>query len=178
MMNSSLDLTTSVLAIADTAKKASEIKSPIDPTITAVIALITSLFTLWKLISDVAKNRSDAKKNKSEMDKALFQIQRDQSEIYKNLLDQYDKSGRTNVESITRAADLERKSLEVILRQKDADITGLKERITKTEGFYSRNEPSKIKGSSRDPMLENIRLFLQYIEGKMGDEQQEGTSIN
>jgi len=81
---------------------------------------------------------------------------------WKNISDIY----RSQVESIEQSYKAEKRSIELLLQQRESDIQNLKERIKRMEGFYAINFPEidKVKGKNT---LERLNLLLQYLKDRI-----------
>jgi hypothetical protein len=154
-MSTPLNILSLVLASAMEAKGLEAAKDPLISNVTTVVASITTVVTT--IIGVIV---------------GLLTAWKAQAEIYKGRLDQYKIGLDLHLSSIERSSQSEIRSLEIILRQKDADIVALKDRIQRLEGFCSLNPPSSLD-KKREPILDNIRLFLQYVEGRIGEGNQE-----
>jgi hypothetical protein len=108
------------------------------PVLTTLIGVITGLITAWK----------------------------NQSDVYKDRLEQYKTAFDRNLDSVGKAYEAEKRSLELLLKQKESDIENLKIRIKRMEGFYSIHFTDIDKGNT---ILEKLILFVKYIENRVQD---------
>lgn len=87
-----------------------------------------------------------------------------QSDVYKDRLEQYKTAFDRNSESLKNSYEAEKRSLELLLQQKESDIKNLKNRIKRMESFYAIHFEDIDKGNT---ILEKLKLLLRYIENRV-----------
>jgi len=90
------------------------------------------------------------------------------SNIYQRRADDLEKLHNSNVSRLEKTLDSEKRSLELTLQHKEAEVRHLRERIKRLENLFTLHFPEINQGNS---ILQNLQLFLMYVRDQVKDNE-------